>query len=124
MKIDMFFEKQEGVLKVRAEGMLDAGLVKEMIIKCVEECRKHNVKKVLIDETNINIVMSGEQIYGLSDEMKVLGYSGDYDIAIVVSKQTAGLDRVKYLEARSRDKNHNVKLFTDGSEAKNWLRAN
>ncbi len=124
MKIDMVYERQEGVLRVRAEGMMDAGRVKELIVKCIDECKKYNINKIIVDETDINIVMSGEQIYGLSDEMERMGYGGGYDIAVVVDEQTAKLDRVKYLEARSRDKKHNVKLFTDGSKAKDWLRAN
>jgi len=109
------------LLRAHVWGREDDNPPSQMCRAILEECRKHGLKRILI-ELNQKRPLSSVSQYLLVEKLPALGLTNEHRIALV--HHTPGLHEANdMIDLVARNRSINVRTFRDVRSATEWLRS-
>ena len=120
MSYDCGISKDKGFIRVVVTGKqtLEANI--ELANACIDACRKHGVSRVLLDITGLAGQPGTMADYELAKLLSAWETNSVVARAALVEKKE-DLPAGKFFETAARNRNINIRVFSDLKEAENWL---
>ena len=120
MAVDVRIIPIKEFLRSDVSGNLDLERSLTILRSLVEECKNHNVDRILIDTREATSNASMLDVWTLA---KKLTYSGLRARVAVVNRPKDGFDRGAFLELCAMNRGYELKAFRDFEAAFTWLNA-
>jgi hypothetical protein len=119
-KIEHIIEK--GIIYIKTEGSLaDVKQNSEMIVEIIENAKKYNVQKFLLDDRELELNIGTANIYFLPEDYGMLGVNRSYKVAIVLAIQPNNIEDYIFYETRAKNMGYQHMIFSDIASAESWL---
>ncbi len=118
MPYSVSYDPATECLMCRISGDVDPSLEDAFTDETLSLWREHGYKRLLNDLREANLKLSTPYLYFLPKRLEVAGFNRLVKRALVVSR--AEID-VTCFEEASYIRGHQVKIFRDPEEAKQWL---
>jgi len=119
MDYELSYTFKEKFLLIQVKGADNYEIAEIFFSKLFDLCNEYNCKKILVISNSKPL--STREAYSIKDLLKEIGYSFEYRMAWIENNpDTIKID--KFIETVFQNWfSINAKLFSEESEAKNWL---
>lgn len=118
MPFEVRYDPETACIYAKVEGALDVPLLEQFAKEYVTSAKRHDCLRILTDMTKADVKLSTMEIYEIPDLVRRLGMDIACRRAFVVA---ADLADYSFFENISRNRSHDVAVFQDTAEAKQWL---
>ncbi len=117
MEPNITYDPEFGVVKVKAEGMLNNQIGLELAQKAIDIASKHQCSKILCDFTEMKVTASTLKIYEYPSHAIQMGVPRHLKVAVVYSIDE---ENHKFWETVTRNAGFLVRVFALQDEAIKW----
>lgn len=118
MEPKIVYNSEFGIVKVKAEGMLNNQIGLELVQKAIDIASKHQCSKIFCDYTEMKLVASIFEIYEYPSIAIQMGVPLHIKVAVVYSIDE---ESHKFWETVNRNAGFVARVFTLQDEALKWL---
>ena len=118
MKYTVSYDKEKDSIMVVVEGELAMTLLQDMAAEVAQIIKQHNCSRVLNDLRNAKSTKRTIDIYNMPETVKRIGVTQICKRALVVGNKGSDFH---FLETVFINQGHQVRMFEDMEDAKEWL---
>jgi hypothetical protein len=121
MPYEIEFLKDHKIIRIIGRGELSIEEYRDGARRCIDEVNKKGSSKLLVDN---RFIIGGPEItdiYYLPKFFYDVGLSNHIKIAILIMKNYALKDNIRFFETRCINSGYDCKIFIEKRDAINWL---
>lgn len=118
MSHNLTYDSETGCVILRIQGRVTMKLIQELAPQVARMFRETKCQRFLNDMSTAVIDVSFMDVYGSPKAMDESGITRDIRRALVVPSD---FKQSEFLETVTRNRGHDLRIFTDVDEAKRWL---
>lgn len=124
MKLDASYDSDKNIVVVEAEGLVTTESVKAAVLKALELSKEHDCYDLLFDITKCKAGQSLVQAFeAMSNLQQTTGLTHKHKCAVVFDPATYPMERAQFVEnVVATRPNPELRLYTNGQEATQWLK--
>lgn len=107
-------------MKTNITGEIDLNASREMLSQLMEECKRENMSRILIDSREASSHSTMLDVWTLARDLGSLGVSHENRVA-VLNRPKDNFDRAAFLELCATNRGYQVKAFREFEQAFAWL---
>lgn len=115
------YDADRGLITVTNVGKMSREAYHDEIARCKALSDEHNVKRFLVDDTQLEPSLKLMEIYDFPDLYAKMGVSHDSRIAVVAQPTEAKKHKFDFFQTICQNRGFNVKLFLDKDAALTWV---
>lgn len=119
MPFKVIYNKENNCLRGTVNGNFEAEHVPAYVQEVEKLAKKHKCKRFLNDFRKANVHLSVLNLYEVPDKTVAKEFNRTWKRAILVNEKD--IKQMSFLETTSYNKGVPLKVFTDESEAMEWL---
>ena len=116
------FVKEDGILHLKAEGVMNIDLIKQMSSQAIGYAVEYGTNKYLVDLRKMVPEVSTMNIHDLPKILRDFGLTLRSRIAVLFSPSSEKKEDFSFFETVSLNRGLQVRLFMDPDEALQWLK--
>lgn len=122
MSWEIEFVGKDGILHLKAKGVMNIDLIKQMSSQTISSAAEHGTNKYLVDFREMVPEVSTMNINDLPKILREFGTTPGSCMAMVFSPSSEKKEDFFFFETVFRNKGLRVRLFMDLNEASQWLK--
>lgn len=122
MSWEIEFVGKDGILHLKAKGVMNIDLIKQMSSQTISSAAEHGTNKYLVDFREMVPEVSTMNINDLPKIFHEFGMTHGSCMAMVFSPSSEKKEDFFFFETVSRNQGLRIRLFMDLNEASQWLK--
>jgi len=115
------YNADRGLITVANVGKMSREEYHDEITRCKELSDKHNVKRFLVDDLQLEPSLKLMEIYDFPDLFAKLGVDHTSRIAVLAQPSESKKHKFDFYETICQNRGFTVKLFSDNDAALQWV---
>lgn len=116
----LVYDAQSGCIELTVTGLFNMERLKQLAPQVARLSEESGCKRILNDMSGATIEVSLSDVYSSPQEMDNSGISRATRRALVIPPH---FDEAEFLETVTRNRGHNLKVFSDRHSALEWLQS-